>query len=775
LAKDLLERILSGNPETVLSHPFKPFLRNLVCAFLDARITASEEEVVAIIEHSIAVGGAETKAGNGDVDQTTILSSSTQGPEIVAEAVGDVLWLVGMEIDYKLKAEEKAKSPQWKQLCKVVNLLAFERPGKPLCCQKIRFVLKTALKEDLLEGAKLINSFALFRKKLVKANTRMYYLQQKYNLLKEESEGYGKMITLLSQGLDHDSASVKTCGANLQVLIGQFDLDPNRVLDLVLESFEVCPDMMEGYLQLIRLFKASAVPQVLGFKFQYYSRPTVAEVAPASLFRLAAILVVAGQVEIQELLPHLSPSDTVAVEQYKKVHEKNAAEAKKIGTTFLGGVDKEQEAKDKVQDATDAANQLKAERQNQIVGLLVALLDLRAWVPASQLLEHFKALDIDVTVHTSVRSSLCRLIAWQIAPVLHCTRKMTTFKNNAELLAHVDAERKAAGSGGKDRDTEERLASVLKAKFPAKIPDAVSFLDELPDAIAPTMAAVGPHIRTDIKLYGRIVRLVCEYCKSLSKQQKAAMSGSPKDSALMTILGGSLVPGFSLLGSPGNTYLVYLIWGVMEDLSFDCRFWIYSQWKVSLEKNTALMVPEAHAKEAVKKLMRRVSTENTKGTGRGLAKIAHSNPMAVFEVILSQIENYDNMIVVVLDCFKFLTPLAFDVLAFQLVAYLCRSKDRLKEDGTNVSKWLQSLSIFTGLLFKKYPTTELQGLLQYIISKLKLGHSLDLNILAEILGQMGGCQDFKDIPPDQLEGMAGGENLRAETALVKVSPTGIYF
>eukprot|EP00967_Tisochrysis_lutea_P075662 scaffold102022_cov30-Tisochrysis_lutea.AAC.3 len=97
-------------------------------------------------------------------------------------------------------------------------------------------------------------------------NTRALYTQQKYNLLREESEGYSKLITELAElpaapgstfgagsipalGSSANSRDVSTstraCAsaaevvANVQSLIGYFDLDPNRVLDLVLEALEV--------------------------------------------------------------------------------------------------------------------------------------------------------------------------------------------------------------------------------------------------------------------------------------------------------------------------------------------------------------------------------------------------------------------------------------------------------------------------------------------------------------------------------------------------------
>ena len=62
------------------------------------------------------------------------------------------------------------------------------------------------------------------------------YKQQKFNLLREECEGYAKLIAELNQDL-----SCKRPADILEVvksIIGYFNLDPNRVLDITLESFE---------------------------------------------------------------------------------------------------------------------------------------------------------------------------------------------------------------------------------------------------------------------------------------------------------------------------------------------------------------------------------------------------------------------------------------------------------------------------------------------------------------------------------------------------------
>ena len=89
-------------------------------------------------------------------------------------------------------------------------------------------LLKARLENELLQEAGLIDVAAEFHKKQVRMNTKDLYTTQKYNLLREESEGYSKLITELSElPVPHgDSSSTRGCKnaaeviANIQSLIG---------------------------------------------------------------------------------------------------------------------------------------------------------------------------------------------------------------------------------------------------------------------------------------------------------------------------------------------------------------------------------------------------------------------------------------------------------------------------------------------------------------------------------------------------------------------------
>ena len=99
-------------------------------------------------------------------------------------------------------------------------------------------LLLSRLENDVLQDVGLIKDAVSFHKQQVKVNTRQLYTQQKYNLFREETEGYSKLIAELSElPAATDYTSTRGCKSaaeviqNLQSLIGYFDLDPNRVLD----------------------------------------------------------------------------------------------------------------------------------------------------------------------------------------------------------------------------------------------------------------------------------------------------------------------------------------------------------------------------------------------------------------------------------------------------------------------------------------------------------------------------------------------------------------
>ena len=111
-------------------------------------------------------------------------------------------------------------------------------------------LLMTSLSLKLLAGAGIIKDEKFFQGKMKRLLTTMVYKQQKFNLLREETEGYSKLAVILcSLPTPSPIAMTKTMTMTMTVtatattaaaadvtryidqvlaLIGHFDLDANR-------------------------------------------------------------------------------------------------------------------------------------------------------------------------------------------------------------------------------------------------------------------------------------------------------------------------------------------------------------------------------------------------------------------------------------------------------------------------------------------------------------------------------------------------------------------
>ncbi len=152
------------------------------------------------------------------------------------------------------------------------------------------------------------------------------YKQQKFNLFREECEGYAKLVTELNQDLSGAGASASEILGVVKSIIGYFNLDPNRVLDLILESFERHLDSHEFFAELIRLYTPDddTLAELLAFKFKFYEGEEGG--VPASLYRQAALLVQHGILGLEQTWAMLAPVDDASVREEAEKELKEARE-----------------------------------------------------------------------------------------------------------------------------------------------------------------------------------------------------------------------------------------------------------------------------------------------------------------------------------------------------------------------------------------------------------------------------------------------------------------
>ncbi|XP_068930132.1 THO complex subunit 2 isoform X6 [Petaurus breviceps papuanus] len=646
---------------------------------------------------------------------SNVLSDIIDYREDMPSILADVFCILDIETSC---LEEKSKRDHFTQLVLSCLYLVSDT------------ILKERLDPETLESLGLIKQSQQFNQKSVKIKTKLFYKQQKFNLLREENEGYAKLIAELGQDLSGNITSDLIL-ENIKSLIGCFNLDPNRVLDIILEVYECRPEYDEFFVPLIESYMCMCEPQtlchILGFKFKFYQEPNGE--TPASLYRVAAILLQYDLIDLDDLYVHLLPVDNTILDEHKQEIVEAKQIVRKLTMVVLSSekMDERDKEKEKEEEKTDKPP------DNQKLGLLEALLKISDWQHAQSIMDQMPP--FYASSHRPIAIALCQLIHVTVEP----------------LYRRVGVPKGAKGS----------FVALLQNK---RAPKQTDSFEDMRKEVFNMLSHLGPHLSHDPILFAKVVRLGKAFMKEF---QVDGNKPEEKDrmetllSCLLDITDQVLLPSLSLMDC--NACMSEELWGMFKSFPYQYRYRLYGQWKNETYNSHPLLVKvKAQTIDRAKYIMKRLTKENVKPSGRQIGKLSHSNPTILFDYILSQIQKYDNLITPVVDSLKYLTSLNYDVLAYCIIEALANpEKERMKHDDTTISSWLQSLASFCGAVFRKYPI-ELAGLLQYVANQLKAGKSFDLLILKEVVQKMAGIEITEEITMEQLEAMTGGEQLKAE-------------
>ena len=226
-----------------------------------------------------------------------------------------------------------------------------------------------------------------------------------------------------------------------------------------------------------------------------------------------------------------------------------------------------------------------------------------------------------------------------------------------------------------------------------------------------------------------------------------------------------LLPALSL--TKCNPGVVNEVFDLVKNFPITVRYNMYAEWYTGqTSRQPDIKAAFEQAKAEAKDLLKRISKTNIKPMGRALAKIAYASPGAIFSVALTQMEAYDNIVDTIIECARYLTYLAYDVLSWSLLSSLGgRGRTRVQGDGIFASRWLQVLSLFAGKVLKRYSVMNPTPVLQYVTRQLQQSNASDLIILEQVLSSMGGIPSDATFNEVQVQSMAGGKILQNQTML----------
>lgn len=226
-----------------------------------------------------------------------------------------------------------------------------------------------------------------------------------------------------------------------------------------------------------------------------------------------------------------------------------------------------------------------------------------------------------------------------------------------------------------------------------------------------------------------------------------------------------ILPSISL--TKANPGVVNEVFELISFFSRDVRYNMYAEW-YSGQTSRLPDIKGAfdQARAETKDVLKRLSKTNVKPMARALAKIAYANPGIVINVAISQIESYENLIEVVVECARYFTNLGYDILTWSLINSLGhKGRSRVQQGGLLTSRWLNALSTFAGRSFKRYSIMDPTPLLLYVVEQLRTNNSTDLIVLEQLISSMAGIISDNNFNDSQIQAMAGGEILQAQTIL----------
>ncbi|XP_046462937.1 THO complex subunit 2-like isoform X2 [Daphnia pulex] len=505
----------------------------------------------------------------------------------------------------------------------------------------------------------------------------------------------------------------------VQSLVGRFNLDPNPVLDVIVESFERRPQLHGVFLPLIRSYTSDRLTlcKVLASKIQD-SRFDPSS-TPNSLFVITALLLQHGDIHLEDIYRWLTPKDSEIDESAAK----ELADAKEYARRMTKEDDKIEE--------------LIEERApyNQKFGLCEALLSVGAWEQASTLLKRHP--DFFVTSYRPIWSSICKLVDYVIEPVYR-TRCCISPKLCGKPVLSVGV---------------------------WNLPKTAKEMKELRETAFPMLLSLGPHLYNDSVLLHKLIRLCNTALDDCGLNSSKELPQDPDSLYFDVCRLFDVVIWPSLALMEWNCHVAEEIWNVLKKLPFEHRYRLYDLRKNDTFQSHSLLIRrKVDCGKRIEDIMKRVSKDNVKPTGRLLDNLSHSCPGFLFDYILSQIQIDGNMIGPLVDSLEYLTNLSYDVLGYCVLEALSNpDKERTNHDGTTISMWLTALSAFCGAIYKKY-NIDLTGLLQYVANQLKAQKSSDLIILQEMVHKMGGIEASEQTTKEHMEAMQGGKLLRAEVA-----------
>ncbi|EDK42831.1 hypothetical protein LELG_01009 [Lodderomyces elongisporus NRRL YB-4239] len=638
---------------------------------------------------------------------------------------------------------------------------------------------------DFIKECELVPKAVLTRT----LNTRLrdsLYTQRKFNLLYQETEGFSKLISEMHNIFSNDNTDLQIDYA-LQVidkLIGHYDLDPNRCLDVLLD---VLPNFIiikpECVVLLLRKSKwwpikesnnttlenlsdggSNVATRIYALKFLSHKDKEFSE----SFKQTITILIKEGFLSFGSIYKYLLPNDE-GMKPFKDAYDEKVQEkVLKAGASALALAaplaDDEDESSTEPKSKTKPVVESRKATNlalNQKFQLLKTFALNGLYWPTIYILSEYPFLaDVD----NEIKVSLCRMFGAILEPFYKSVT--TTSLNDNNEVSHLTHAKGVyfARTGNKvaiepvkytdflrysatKKDYSNKRFHYFYKDWTSGLPLINSF-ETLMQVSQDFLKFIGSNLSDDIVLFSKL----CDVVQSFAQEEQY------KDQ-VFHYFRNYIFPVMPLITE--NSIAIDKAFAILAIYPLEDRFSVYGELYNNLRKNNLqIKIAYSVAEKSTKDALKRLSKENIRPMMRRLAKICFSNPLPCLLTILQQIESYDNLITLVVETARYFNDYGWDNLTVAILIRLSSDRNASQDNGMIDRQWLQSLASFIGKICQRYPKAiDIKTILSYLIKSFYAGERTGILVLKEMLSSMGGIQSSSDLTLRQIDMISSGSSL----------------
>lgn len=619
------------------------------------------------------------------------------------------------------------------------------------------------------------------------------YTQKKFNLLHEEFEGFSKLINEFYAIIKnpHNQLEVDYAVNVVELMIGHYQLDPTRVLDLLLDIFSNSivgnHRFMMDFLKLSRWWPTIPADCISGMgslsiggceqaskliALKLVKYPSERELSET--FKITvSILIKEGFVSFGSLYKYFTRPDSsmeALEKKYKAELEDKIFRANASALALAAPLVDDEAENGSSSAATATAEKSKAAnvslnsmlKPNLEYQFLKAFLGNGLYWPSIYILSNYPFL---AYVESEVQELMARLFGAIIEPLY---RQISPF-SSLELAA-FQQEKKIAYSRPLNKvGLEDPVSSLLYCFKPTarafsnkkltycytEWNSGIPILQSADDLIAISqqfLKFLGVFVSSDLEVFQKICEIVVSALK--------ADSGSESKQKWFNYYRNFLLS--SVCAIEDNPIPIHKAYDILKFFDVEDRYNLYGELHAVLAKNNPhVKIVYGRAEKATKDVLKRLSKENVKQIMRKLAKISFANPLPCFLTVLQQIESYDNLNSLVVETASFFSEYGWDNLTLAILMRLTASgRSNIQADGLNERQWIQSLASFIGKICLRYPeSVDLSTLILYLLKSFHSHDIAGLIVLKEMLSSMGGIKAITNLTPLQIDVINCGSSM----------------